>query len=217
MKTDLQLQHDVMAELAWDPAVHAAQIGVTVRKGIVTLSGEVSSLPEKWLAECAAQRVRGVRAVTTEMKVKLSALGQRNDADIAAAARRILGNHSALAQATVKVLVHEGWLVLTGEVPSQVQRELAAHSLRPLSGVIGISNQIALRPPASARVAKADIENALTRRASVAARTISVQVQGSDVTLTGTVHSWADRQLVTGSAWGATGVRRVVDHLTLVP
>ncbi|MBK1613576.1 OsmY domain-containing protein [Rubrivivax gelatinosus] len=216
MKTDSQLQQDVMAELNWEPAVHAAQIGVEVNDGVVTLAGEVSSYCEKLDAERAAQRVRGVRALAVEMKIKLSAFGQRSDADIAESARNILGWTSSLPVDAVKVLVQDGWLTLSGDVEWHYQRQAAADSLRGLAGVTGISNQIAVEPAPTATVVKADIEAALRRRAKADAKTVVVEVAGGDVTLSGTVHSWAERDLATRSAWGSAGVRRVVDRMNLV-
>ena len=216
MKTDAQLQHDVMAELKWEPAVHAARIGVEVRDGIVTLAGEVSSYYEKLNAERAAQRVSGVKALAIEMKVKIGQLGKRTDADIAKFAKNILGWTSSLPGDAVKVMVEGGWLTLSGEVEWQFQREDAADAVRYLTGVTGVSNQIAIKPTLSATVVKSDIEAALTRRATADAKTISVAVKGGDVTLSGTVHSWAERELATRSAWGSSGVRNVVDNMKLV-
>lgn len=216
MKTDSQLQQDVMAELKWEPAVHAAQIGVEVKDGVVTLAGEVSSYTEKLNAERAAQRVSGVQALAIEMTVKLSQFGLRTDADIAESAKNILSWSSSLPADAVKVLVEGGWLTLSGDVEWQYQRQEAADSVRYLSGVTGVSNQIAIKPPISARVVKSDIEAALKRRASADAKTIAVEVQGADVTLTGTVHSWAERDLAKRSAWGSAGVRNVVDKMNLV-
>ena len=216
MKTDSQLQQDVMAELKWTPEVHATQIGVEVKNGIVTLAGEVSSYAEKWNAERAAQKVNGVKALAVEMTVKLTSLVKRTDADIAESARNILNWTGSLPEDAVNVLVEGGWLTLSGDVEWQYQRQVAAECVRNLVGVIGVSNQIGLRPSLSASVVKSDIEAALKRRAADDAKTIAVEVKGADVTLTGTVHSWAERDLATRSAWGAAGVRNVVDKLNLV-
>ena len=216
MKTDSQLQQDVMAELKWEPAVHAEQIGVEVKNGVVTLDGEVSSYVEKWNAERAAQRVSGVKALAVELKVKLSELGKRTDADVAESAKNILGWTSSLPPDAIKVMVEGGWLTLSGDVEWQYQRQDAGDSVRYLSGVTGVSNQIAIKPSLSATVVKSDIEAALKRRAAADAKTIAVDVKGADVTLTGSVHSWAERDLATRSAWGTAGVRNVVDKMNLV-
>jgi len=216
MKTDSQLQQDVMDELKWEPAVHAEQIGVEAKNGVVTLDGVVGSYTEKWNAERAARRVNGVKALAIELKVKLSEFGKRSDADIAESANSVLGWISSLPQNAVKVLVEDGWLTLSGDVEWQYQRQDAADSVRYLSGVTGVSNLIAIKPSLSATVVKSDIEAALKRRAAADAKTIAVEVKGGDVTLTGTVHSWSERDLATRSAWGSAGVRHVVDKLNLV-
>ena len=216
MKTDSQLQQDVMAELDWEPAVAAAQIGVEVKDGVVTLAGEVGSYAEKLNAEHAAQRVTGVKALAVEMKVKILELGTRTDADIADSAKTILNWTSSLPADSVKVMVESGWLTLTGDVEWQYQRQDAEDRVRYLSGVTGISNQIAIKPSLSATVVKSDIEAALKRRAAADAATITVTVKGADVTLTGTVHSWAERDLATHSAWGSSGVHKVIDKMNLV-
>ena len=216
MKTDSQLQQDVMAELKWEPAVHAEQIGVEVKNGVVTLAGEVSSYTEKWNAERAAQRVNGVKALAVELTVKLAEFSKRTDADIAESAKNILSWTSSLPADAVKVMVEGGWLTLSGYVEWQYQRQDAAHGVRFLAGVTGVSNQIAIKPSLSATVVKSDIEAALKRRAAADAKTIAVDVKGGDVTLTGTVHSWAERDLATRSAWGSSGVRNVVDKMNLV-
>lgn len=216
MKTDNQLQQDVMAELKWEPAVHATQIGVEVKDGVVTLAGEVSSYGEKWNAERAAQRVHGVKALAVAMTVRLSQLGKRSDSDIAQSAKNILSWTNSLPEDTVKVLVEDGWITLSGDVEWQYQREDAANAVRFMPGVTGLSNQIGIKPSPSAKVVKSDIEAALKRRAFPDGQTIAVEVSGADVTLSGSVHSWAERELATRSAWSSAGVRNVVDKMNQI-
>ncbi|RLJ37089.1 BON domain-containing protein [Acidovorax sp. 106] len=215
MKTDSQLQQDVMAELKWEPAVHATQIGVEVKDGVVTLAGEVGSYVEKWNAERAAQRVSGVRALAVDMTVQLSAVGIRTDVDIAQSVGHILSWTSAVPPDAVKAMVEGGWVTLTGDVEWQYQRQEAADCVRHLSGVTGVSNHIVIKPALSSIVVKSDIEAALKRQASADARMITVDVKGGDVTLSGTVHSWAERDLANRSAWGSVGVRNVTDNMSL--
>ena len=215
MKTDTQIQQDVIAELQWEPAVTATHIGVEVKNGVVTLAGEVGSYAEKWNAERAAQRVNGVKALAVEVKVRLGDFGKRTDADIAQSARNILGWTSGVPSDAVKVMVEGGWLTLSGDVEWEFQRQSALDSVRQLLGVVGVSNQIAIKPTLTAGVVKADIEAALKRRATSEAKTISVEVKGGHVTLTGTVHTWAERDLATRTAWGTAGVRDVVDNMNL--
>ena len=216
MKTDTQLQQDVIAELKWEPSVNAAQIGVEVKNGIVTLAGHVSSYAVKLGAERAAQRVSGVNALAVEMDVMLSGSSKRTDADIAGSAKNVLQWTASLTKDGVKVMVENGWVTLSGEVDWEFQRQAAANGVRYLTGVTGVSNQIAVRPHVSLSAVKSDIEAALKRRAKADAQKISVEIHGADVTLTGTVHSWSEREAARHSAWGTPGVRNVVDHMTIV-
>lgn len=216
MKTDFKLQQDVMAELRWNPALHAAQIGVAVLDGVVTLSGEVSSYGEKVHAEQAAQGVSGVQALAVEMTVKLSEFGRRTDADVASSAWHALSWTDAVPPDAIKLVVDDGWITLSGEVEWQFQRQAAADSVRLLQGVKGISNQVTVEPTLQASAIKSDIEAAILRRASSDATAIQVEVNGNDVTLSGSAKSGAERELAERAAWGSPGVRRVVDHIAIV-
>jgi len=215
MKTDAQLQQDVSAELKWEPSIHAARIGVEVKDGVVTLAGQVDSYSEKWNAERAAQRVSGVKAMATELKVHLTGLTQRTDGDIARAVENVLEWNSLVPADAVKVMVEGGWVTLTGDVSWQYQKQAAADGIRSLSGVIGVHDKISIKPTVTVGAVKSDIEAALKRGAAADAKKISVQIDGSDVTLSGTVHSWAEREMATNAAWGTPGVRRVVDKISL--
>jgi osmotically-inducible protein OsmY len=213
MKTDAQLQQDVIAELKWEPSVNAAQIGVEVKDGIVTLAGHVSSYAEKFDAERAAQRVAGVKALAIEMDVTLPGASKRNDADIARSAENVVEWLTYLPEDSVKVKVEGGWITLSGEVDWEYQRQTALSAVRYLMGVTGVSNLIAVKPKVSLSAVKSDIEAALKRRAKSDAQNISVKVQGADVTLTGTVYSWSERDLASQAAWSTPGVRKVVDNM----
>jgi len=215
MKIDNQLQQDVSAELKWEPSVHAAHIGVEVKDGVVTLAGQVDSYGEKWNAERAALRVLGVKAMATELKVQLKGLSERTDADIAHAVANVLAWTVSLPPGAVRVVVEKGWVTLSGEVEWQYQKQAAADGLRYLMGVIGVNNQIHVKPRVSATVVKSDIEAALKRTAVSEAKDIAVSVHYHDVTLTGTVRDWAERETARNAAWGTQGVRNVVDLMTL--
>jgi osmotically-inducible protein OsmY len=215
MKTDAQLKQDVVAELAWEPSVNASQIGVEVKDGVVTLAGHVDSYTEKWHAERAAQRVSGVKALAVEMDVKLPGLSRRTDADIARSAQNALEWTSSLPDTTVKVKVENGWVTLSGTVEWEYQRQSAKSAVRYLLGVVGVSDDIAIKPKTSISAVKSQIEAALKRRARDDAQDIQVEVRDSDVTLSGTVHSWSERELAASSAWSAPGVRRVIDNLRI--
>lgn len=217
MKTDRQLQQDVSAELEWEPSVHAAHIGVAVNDGVVTLAGEVDSYAEKWSAERVAQRVSGVKAMATELTVQLTSLSKRTDADIAASVENVLEWSATLPAGIIKVMVEGGWVTLSGTVDWKYQKQSAADSIRHLMGVTGVSDQISITPSVSATVVKSDIEAALKRAALADAQKIAVTVHGTDVTLSGTVHNWAERETATNSAWSTPGVRNVVDMMMLAP
>jgi osmotically-inducible protein OsmY len=217
MKTDRQLQQDVSAELEWEPSVHAAHIGVEVREGVVTLAGQVDSYAEKWSAERVAQRVSGVKAMATELTVQLTSLSQRTDANIAASVENLLEWSATLPAGVIKVMVEGGWVTLSGTVDWKYQKQSAADSIRHLMGVVGVSDQITINPSVSATVVKSDIEAALKRAALADAHQIAVTVHGTDVTLSGTVHNWAERETATNSAWRTPGVRNVVDMMVLTP
>jgi len=215
MKTDSQLQQDVLAELKWEPSVNAAAIGVEVNEGVVTLAGHVSSYTEKLDAERAVQRVPGVKALAIEMDVRLFGLGKRVDAEIALAAQNVLQWMSVLPKDAIKVMVENGWITLSGDVEWQYQKQAAAGAVRYLMGVSGVTDDIVIGPKVSLSAIESDIETALKRRAVNNAPIVSVTIQGDDVTLTGTVNTWAERDLAWHCAWGATGVRNVVDKITI--
>jgi len=214
-KSDTQLQQDVLAELKWEPSINAAQIGVEVRDGVVTLAGHVSTYAEKCDAERVTQRVAGVKALAVEMDVELKGMNNRTDADIARSAENVLQWTTYLPKDAVQIKVENGWVTLSGEVEWQYQRQAATAAIRYLMGVSGVSDQITIKTKVSGPVIKSDIEAALKRRAQQSAHEISVIVQGTDVTLTGKVHSWAERELAHNTAWGTPGVRNVVDNTTL--
>jgi osmotically-inducible protein OsmY len=214
MKTDIQLQSDVIAELSWEPSIDSEQIGVEVKDGIVTLAGHVGSYAEKMDAERAAMRVAGVKALAVEMDVRLPGSSTRTDSDIAYSVNNVLQWTTYLPKDAVKIKVESGWVTLSGEVAWKFQRQAAINAVRYLMGVKGVNDQLIINPTLSAPAVKADIEAALKRRAQKDANEISVSVHGADVTLSGKVHTWSERELATHTAWGSPGVRNVVDNIT---
>jgi osmotically-inducible protein OsmY len=215
MKTDTQLKQDIIAELSWEPSVNASQIGVEVKDGTVTLAGHVDSYMEKLAAERAAQRVSGVMALAVEMDVRLPGLSKRTDADIARSAHNVLEWTTSLPRDAISVKSENGWITLSGELEWDFQREAAKDAVRGLLGVVGVSDEITLKQPATLIQVKAEIEAALKRRAKHDARQITVEVHGTDVTLSGTVNSWSERELAADSAWSTPGVRKVIDNIRI--
>ena len=215
MKTDTQLQSDVMAELKWDPSFNAAEIGVEVKNGVVTLSGHVDKYAEKWAAEKAAQKVTGVKALAIELDVNLPGSSSRSDADIARTAENVLEWTTNWPKDHVKVLVEKGWVTLSGMVDYEYQRQLVSSSVRHLMGVTGVSNQVTIKSKLTSSTVKSDIEAALKRRALTDAQEIMVTVNGGKVTLTGVVHSWSERDMVSDSVWNTPGVTDVNDNISV--
>lgn len=216
MNNDSQLQKSVQDELAWEPSVTAAHIGVAAKGGVVTLSGHVSTYSEKYAAEKAAGRVKGVKAVAEELEVRLPFETKRTDDEIAAAAIERLAWDTSVPNDSVKVRVEKGWLTLTGQVDWKYQKDAAHDDLRPLSGVVGVSDQITLKPRPSATEISADIKRALHRSWSFYQDNVSVSAMGGAVTLTGTVPTFDDKWVADSTAWRAPGVTRVENDIAVV-
>jgi len=215
MKTDADLKSDVMAELAWDPAVDANAIGVAVNDGVVTLTGHIQTYAEKFAAARALRRLADVKAIALELDVKLAPTHIRSDTDIATSAEHALRWVTSVPQDKIKITVDQAWITLRGEVERDFQRRAAEKAVRSLVGVMGVSNEITLRVrPQVADLAR-KIEDALLRQAIREARHIHVSVDDSTVKLTGTVHSWQERDAAQGVAWTAPGVRAVVNELNI--
>ena len=215
MKTDADLKRDVTAELAWDPAVKSTAIGVAVKDGVVTLTGHLETFAEKHAAARALRRVAGVKAIALELDVKLAPDHRRSDTDIATSAEQALRWNTLVPVDAIRLTVDHGWITLQGEVEWDYQRRSVEKAIRPLMGVVGISNEITLRTrPHADRLAQ-KIEDALTRQALREAKRVKVEVDGSTVTLRGAVHSWQERDAAQGVAWSAPGVGNVVNELTV--
>ena len=213
MKTDADLKTDITAELAWDPAVKSTAIGVAVKDGVVTLSGHLETFAEKHAAERALARVAGVKAIALELDVKLSFDHKRSDTDIAVSAEQALKWSTLVPVEAIRLTVDHGSVTLQGEVEWDYQRRSAEKAIRPLLGVVGISNEITLRVRPRATDLSRKIQEALTRQTLREAKQIQVAVDGTTVTLSGTVHSWHERDAVQGVAWAAPGVHAVINEL----
>jgi osmotically-inducible protein OsmY len=223
MKTDAELQQDVMNEFKWEPSIKAAEIGVAVKDGVVSLSGYVDTYGEKWAAHRTAVRVFGVKAVAEELKVRLPDPFQRPDEDITQAAANALQWNVWLTHMIdrIEVVVENGWVTLSGDVDWQYQKDAAGDTVHNLIGVRGLSNDIAIEPitpiPVNEQDIKAKIESAFQRNALLDSRRIKIETRGSKVILSGSVRSWGERAEAQWAAFAAPNVSEVESHIIINP
>jgi osmotically-inducible protein OsmY len=213
-KTDIELKQDIELELLWDPKINAAQIGVTVDKGAVSLLGAVDTYAEKWAAEDAIKRVSGVRTFAQELTVKILSDHMRSDSEIASAVQSAL-KWNVYVPATVTARVQAGSVTLEGQVVAYYQREAAERSVRFLAGVVSVYNAIVLKPQVDTAQVKQKVEAALRRQATTDAKSIHIETVGGRVTLTGHASSWQAIDDAVNAAWAAPGVNEVIDHVKM--
>ena len=215
MSNDSQLKSDVLAELKWEPSVDAAHIGVTAQGGVITLMGHVENYMHKSAAEAAVRRVKGVKAVAEELEVRLPYSIKRDDSDIAGAAINRLAWNATVHRDSVLVKVEKGWVTLSGEVDWNYQKTAAEYEIRSLQGVVGVFNQITIKPRVNVSSLSDDIMHALHRSWFFDPETVNVSAQGGKVKLSGTVHSWHDWDAAESTAWAAPGVISVENNIAI--
>ena len=213
--TDLSLKQTVLDELAWEPSVSEAHIGVTARGGVVTLTGHVGSYAEKCAAEHAAGRVSGVKAIAQELEIRYLYGVGHGDEDIAKQALNVLDWNLSVPKDKVKIKVDKGWVTLTGDVNWYYQKHAAETDVRKLLGVMGVINQISIKPSVQASDVQKKIKAAFERNAEFEAGNIVVSADGGKVTLSGKVDSYYERTLAATTAWSAPGVTHVSDQITI--
>lgn len=217
MINDSQLKSDIIDELRWDPSADATEVGVIVKNGIVTLTGHVGSYAEKIAVEHSTQRVKGVMGIAQEIKVRLSSLNKREDADIAMAARNALNWNALLPDTAVQIKVENGRIDLRGEVEWDYLRKAAEKSVRHLRGVVAVVNHIKIKPKISTEILQKNVTHALARQAVEDARNLHIGVQGSCLTLEGKVHSLPESLAAQNVAWSTPGVTEVINKITVIP
>lgn len=212
--SDLQLRQNILDELEWEPSIDAADIGVAVENGVITLTGHVGSYAEKLMAEGIVKRFRGVKAIAQEIEVRLTYAGDADD-EIARRALNVLSWDVSVPKDAIQVKVEKGWLTLSGEVDWNFQRSAAVDDVRKLSGVMGVSNLMHIKSRVQVPDLKKRIEDALKRCAELEAKTIRVSVKDGEVTLEGRVRAWSERDALESAVWGAPGVKAVKDRVTI--
>jgi len=216
MKDNAEIQKDVQDAIKWEPLLRAAEIGVTVKDGVVTLTGTVDSYPKKMEAEDAAKRVEGVKAVVEKIEVKFNnGWAKKDDNEIATEVVNALKWNWQIPVDKIKAKVEKGWVTLSGELEWNYQKEAATNAIKNLLGVTGVGNNISIKSETQDRVEKMDIESALRRNWSIDDRNITVTASGHKATLTGTVDSWYEKDEAARIAWNAPGVWSVENELVV--
>lgn len=213
---DSTLRQDIIDELDFEPSIDAADIGVAVEDGVVTLTGHVPTYAQKVKVERVVIRVRGVKGIAQRMEVRPFGANNAADDEIAKRAVSAIEWNTTIPDGAVQVTVQDGWVTLTGKVEWQYQKAAAADMVRDLAGVVAVSNQIEIKPRVSALDVKRRIEEALKRNAELEAESIRIHVfEDGVVRLEGHVNAWSERRAAERAAWSAPGVKTVDDRITI--
>ena len=215
MKSDIQIQKDVMDELKWEPYLNASEIGVAVKNGIVTLSGQVDTYSKKLSAEKAAKRMAGVKAIAKDIQIGVSPAYNKPDTEIAEAVLNALKWHTVVQEEKLKIKVENGNVTLEGEVEWEFQRINAKTAIENIAGVRSVINLITVKPKIAASDIERKISAAFHRNATIDAGKITAEVMGSRVTLRGMVRSFTEKEDAENAAWAAPGVTGIDSKLEI--
>lgn len=216
MKSNEELQKNVVDAINWEPLLQAAQIGVMAIDGLVTLTGSVNTYAKKAEAEHAAKNVDGVKTVVENIEVVFNTKDRKTDAEIASAIENAFRWHWDIPAEKVTVTVENGWVFIEGELEWNYQKEAASNAVCNLIGIRGITNNIAIASSSKDRIEKKDIETAIARNGAISGSNIAVVVVDGVVTLRGTVESWYQKNEASRTAWNAPGVREVSNALIVL-
>ncbi len=215
MKNNEELQKDVQDAIKWEPLLNAAEIGVTAKDGVVSLTGIVDCYAKKLEAENAAKSVAGVKAVVEKIEIKFSSASNKSNEDIANEVLTAFKGRWDVPGDKIQVKVEDGWITLNGELPWNYQKEAAKDAVQYLIGVKGISNNIIVKSETKEEIEIIDVENALARSWPVNSQNIKVSASGTKVTLSGTVSSWYQKDEAGRIAWNTPGVWAVDNELAV--
>jgi osmotically-inducible protein OsmY len=215
MRLDSDIRRDVEDELRWDPDIDATDIAVVVNNGVVALTGFVRSYSQRTQAERDAKRVAGVVGVANDIEVRLPVIDQRPDPDIVRDAVSALKSELPYSSENIKVIAKDGKITLEGTVEWNYARERAENAVKRIRGAKGVTNSITLKPKVAPHEVRRKIEDAFRRSAEIDASRVTVEANGSEVILRGTVKSWAEREEAERAAWAAPGVTKVDNRVTI--
>jgi osmotically-inducible protein OsmY len=215
MKSNQELQKDVLNAISWQPLLKSAQIGVTALNGVITLTGTVDSYIKKLEAEDAAKSVLGVRAIAEEIIIQTGDFNRKSDTEIATAVINAWKWNWEVPGDKIQVKVEDGWVNLEGELEWNFQRDAAVKTIRNLVGLVGVSNRIKIKSEVADGIEKQAIEKALQRNSSLGDLGIQVEVTGNNVILKGVVNSFYAKDEAEQIAWNAPGVWTVDNELVI--
>jgi len=215
MKTNRQLQTDVLEALRWEPLLRETKIAVEAHDGIITLSGIAGSYMKKSQAVDATKKIAGVKAVVEKIEVQFNNDDEKSDAEIAMEVLNALKANKDIPFDRVQIEVEDGHVTLDGKLEWNHQKQAAQQSASTIDGIKVLTNHIEIETDSPDDVEKADIEQAIQRNWAMNSQDVQVYVSGNKVILNGIVHSFYQKEEAERMAWNAPGVRSVNNELVI--